>query len=272
MEQSSNERKMQRARRRRKRRMVIFIYRCVWLGVLVVTIFLVVKWYQGSGKEDAVQQSVWRQEQLEKGEYPESLLTLLEHNPETEEFVLNYLEWKDKDMEIDLSGEVTKGSIPLFLQWDKRWGYETYGNDFLAVTGCGPTCLSMVYCGLCGDTKWSPLEVARMAEKSGYYVEGAGSSWELMSEGAEKLGLTVKDITFEEEHILSALEKGIPIICAMRPGDFTTSGHFIVLSGVDEEGKVIVRDPNSIVNSERSWDVEKLMPQIKNLWGYVYEE
>ena len=36
------------------------------------------------------------------------------------------------------------GSVPLFLQWDERWGYRSYGGDFLAVTGCGPTALSMV--------------------------------------------------------------------------------------------------------------------------------
>lgn len=89
-----------------------------------------------------------------------------------------------------------------------------------------------------------------------------------MSYGAEDLGLTQTDVIFDAEHILETLRNGSPIICAMRPGDFTTSGHFIVLSGVDEDGKVIVRDPNSRVRSEKHWSVEDLIPQIKNLWGY----
>ena len=204
-------------------------------------------------------------------EYPESLLELLELNPEAEQFVLGYFQNKDKHPEIDLSGEVTKGIIPLFLQWDERWGYETYGSDMIAITGCGPTCLSMVLCGLSGDTQWDPLTMARYAEREGYSVKGAGTAWDLMSMGAEDLGLTTQDIIFDGDHILAWLAGGNPIICAMRPGDFTTTGHFIVLSGVDEYGKVKVCDPNSRNNSEKTWDVEELIPQIKNLWAYRYE-
>lgn len=200
--------------------------------------------------------------------YPQSLQELFEKNPEAEQFVLDYPKNKDKHPEINLSGEVTQGTIPLFIQWDERWGYENYGGDFIAVTGCGPTCLSMVYCGLRGETGKNPFEVAQWAEREGYYVNGAGSSWDLMSQGALDLGLTQVNVIFDAEHILGALRNGTPIICAMRPGDFTTTGHFIVLSGVDEDDKVIVRDPNSRVRSEKKWKVEDLMPQIKNLWGY----
>jgi len=208
---------------------------------------------------------------LSEENYPESLIELMENNPEAKEFVLGYFENKDKQWEIDLTDEVDQGDIPLFLQWDMRWGYETYGSDFLAVTGCGPTCLSMVVCGLGGDTKWNPLAVAQMAEKEGYYVPGAGSSWELMTEGAAKLGLDGEEVIFDEAHILEELECGNPIICIMRAGDFTSSGHFIVLTGVDENGEITVCDPNSMINSEKSWDLKKLMPQIKNLWSYEYK-
>lgn len=204
-------------------------------------------------------------------EYPQSLLELLELNPETEEFVRGYFENRDRHPEIDLSGEVEQGIVPLFLQWDERWGYETYGSDFLAVTGCGPTCLSMVRCGLSGDTDWDPLRLAQFAEEGGYYVKGAGTAWDLMTYGAAELGLTVEEVMFDGDHILAQLRSGSPIICAMRPGDFTTAGHFIVLTGVDEYGSITVCDPNSRNNSEKTWDVEKLIPQIKNLWGYRYE-
>ena len=53
----------------------------------------------------------------------------------------------------------------------------------------------------------------------------------------------------------------------MRPGDFTTSGHFIVLTGV-ENGKIRVNDPNSKVNSEKLWDYDRLESQINNLWAF----
>lgn len=205
---------------------------------------------------------------LEQEGYPESLIELMEKHPETKEFVLGYMENKNKDADIDVSKEVSRGKIPLFLQWDERWGYKMYGSDFMAVTGCGPVCLSMVRCGLSGDAYWNPLEVARIAEKQGYYVDGEGSSWDLMVSGAEQIGLMAYGISFDESSILSELQAGTPIICVVGPGDFTTTGHFIVLAGVDEDGNVTVRDPNSRINSEKTWKIEELMSQIQNLWGY----
>lgn len=205
---------------------------------------------------------------LEEEGYPESLIELMDKHPETREFVLGYMENKDKDADVNVSKEVSEGKIPLFLQWDERWGYKTYGSDFMAVTGCGPVCLSMVRCGLSGDAYWNPLEVAGMAEKQGYYVDGEGSSWDLMVSGAEQIGLIAYGIAFDENSILSELEAGTPIICVVGPGDFTTTGHFIVLAGADADGNVTVRDPNSRRNSEKTWRIEELMSQIQNLWGY----
>lgn len=273
MEQRSNTRNVQtrraqqrkiqqRKRKRLIRRIIRFVWTCICLGILAAVLVLAVKLYQHITPGDA--------EQMAEEGYPESLVELMERNPETKEFVRNYLKNKDKDFEIDLSEEVTEGTIPLFLQWDERWGYEKYGSDFMAITGCGPTCLSMVRCGLSGDTEWNPLKVAEMAEEQGYYVDGAGSSWDLMTEGAAELGLIANSVIYDAEHIMETLDSGTPIICIMRPGDFTTSGHFIVLTGVDEDGKVTVCDPNSRINSEKSWEVDDLIPQIKNLWSYQY--
>lgn len=200
--------------------------------------------------------------------YPESLIELFDKHPETIEFVKDYPKYKDNKKSINIKKEVTKGEIPLFLQWDKRWGYRQYGNDFIAVTGCGPTCLAMVNCGLSGSTKWNPYKVAKMADNNGFYVEGSGSSWSLMTDGARKIGLSYHEVRFEKDCILSELYSGNPIICSMGPGDFTTTGHFIVLTGADKDGNVIVRDPNSLENSNKTWSIDTIMSQVRNLWGY----
>lgn len=277
MEQTERIRRIRsRKRKRMIRRMVIFIYRCICVGIVTTIVIFVVKLLpgivsivRGDKSFEELFISAVTEESLRE-EYPQSLLDLLERNPETKDFVLEYPVNKDKDFEIDLSDELMDGTIPLFLQWDVRWGYETYGSNFFAVTGCGPTCLSMVRCGLSGDDEWNPLEVAKMSEESGFYVDGAGTSWDLMTTGATKLGLTVNSVIYDEAHIVAELEKGTPIICIMGPGNFTTSGHFIVLTGVDEEGKITVCDPNSRLNSEKHWDVGEIIRQIRNLWGYTY--
>lgn len=201
-------------------------------------------------------------------DYPETLINLLERNPETADFVKGYPNEHDKSHKISLHREVKKGKIPLFLQWDKRWGYEQYGSDMIAITGCGPTCLSMVVCGITGDTKWSPLKVAQFAEENGYYEAGSGSKWILMSEGASALGIRSKELPLDEHRVKLELEQGNPIICIMGPGDFTTSGHYIVLTGLGKDDRIKVNDPNSKIRSEKEWIFEDIQSQMKNLWVF----
>jgi hypothetical protein len=196
------------------------------------------------------------------GKYPKELIKLLETSPEARNLVLDY-PVREK-MEIDLSG-YDRETVPLFLQWDPMWGYEKYGGKMMAISGCGPTCLAMAGYYLTGDEDMNPLAVAEFAEKNGYYARGYGSSWTLISEGGVKLGLDVTEIPLVKKRIMDNLEAGNPIICAMGKGDFTTSGHYIVLAGL-QDGLIRVNDPNSYANSERLWSYEEIEGQIRNLW------
>ena len=197
------------------------------------------------------------------GEYPESLIGLYQRNPETEEFVLGYP--FREELAPDLSAYAGSENVPLFLQWDPMWGYEKYGGDCIAITGCGPTCLAMVGYYLTGDENMSPDKIAAFAWKNGYYAPGYGSSWTLISEGAKELGLAVKELPLVKKKMVAALEAGHPVILAVGEGDFTTTGHYIVLSGM-EEGLFRVNDPNSRLNSEKRWSYEQLESQIRNIW------
>ena len=197
-------------------------------------------------------------------DYPQSLIELLERNPETETFVLGY-PFREEGT-VDLTDYETGGTVPLFLQWDPNWGYEKYGRDFLAVTGCGPTCLAMAGYYLTGDENMTPDKIAGFAQRNGYYEAGYGSSWTLISEGTEKLGLKATELPLVKKKMVNALEAGNPVILAMGPGDFTTAGHYIVLTGV-EDGKFRVNDPNSRENSQRLWSYEEIEGQIRNIWA-----
>ncbi len=272
----STPRNTQRKRRNRKRRKRSLLRRVVLVGIAVACLVAVTRTLQksvkrASWKQDDTQTEVSMVDTVHSHEhdYPESLQQLLKRNPETAQFVYDYPWEKDEKHEIDLSGEVTKGEVPLFLQWDERWGYETYGSDMIAITGCGPTCLSMVICGVTGSTEWSPLDVAQYAGENGYYAEGAGTTWTMMSRGAAAMGLQATELSLSDNEIRSQLEAGNPIICTMGPGDFTNSGHFIVLSREDEDGTIQVRDPNSKKNSEKGWNLQDLMDQMQNLWAYT---
>ena len=206
-----------------------------------------------------------KEHQISFKRYPESIIALLDRNPETETFVLEYPIKKDDDIQVDLSSYKGSEDVPLFLQWDQQWGYIEYGSDVAGLTACGPVCLSMAAWYLTEDDAFSPDKMIQFALDNGYYSPGNGSSWTLISEGGVKLGFDVTEIPLVESRIIKNLEVDNPIICAMGPGDFTTSGHYIVLVGY-EDGMIRINDPNSIANSQKLWSYEQIEGQIRNLW------
>ena len=203
--------------------------------------------------------------------FPEEILDLVLKNPETIDFALNYPnEYPDRDSgkAIDIKKDYEKGSIPLFLQWDRRWGYSSYGDKMIAINGCGPTSLSMVIVGLTGDMNQNPKKIAEFSYEHGYYVDGVGTSWTLMSEGAEQFEIAVNELSLDKNAILSALGDNMPIIVSMRKGHFTTESHYIVLTGVTDGGKITVNDPNSVERSNMEWDIDIFMEEARNLWAF----
>ena len=198
-------------------------------------------------------------------EYPDELIKLMQNNPETEDFVLNYPLKKDEVVEFTLEECEDCDSVPLLMQWDARWGYTRYASELMGISGCGPTCLSMVCIYLLGDTSYDPAYIAQFSEENGFFDRGNGSKWTLVSEGGELLGLDVTEIPLDEDRIIRNLEAGNPIICVMGPGDFTTTGHFIVMTGF-EDGMIAVNDPNSKARSEKLWAYDDISDQIRNLW------
>lgn len=259
-----------RKRRRRRRHGILKSILCI---ALIIPMVMAVLWAKDmiSGQNNlavmALVNPKVREIMANKDQYPEQMIELLKSNEETVDFVFDYLEKKDTTP-ADTVGEVVQGQIPLLLQWDERWGYAFYADDMIAVNGCGPTAIAMVAAGLTGDNTVTPYKVAQFSAENGYYAGDSGTSWTLMTDGAQQFGIYGEEMGLSEGEVFSALENGHPIICSMRPGDFTTTGHFIVLTGI-EDGKIRVNDPNSRVRSERLWDYSKLEYQINNLWVYT---
>ncbi|WP_195971052.1 C39 family peptidase [Clostridium thermobutyricum] len=202
--------------------------------------------------------------------YPESLVKLASYNKAALDFVYDYPFEAEyyQNKKIDIKSYYEKGKIPLFLQWDKQWGYDKYGDNYIAVNGCGPTALSMVIVGLTGDTSINPKVVADYSESKGEYVNGEGSKWTMMTDIPEHFGVEGKEIPLIKSKIIDELKEGNPIIAAMGPGVFTKTGHFIVLTGITEDGQVIVNDPDSKVNSEKTWNLNLIMKETKDLWAF----
>ncbi len=198
--------------------------------------------------------------------YPEGVIELLSKNPETVDFVENYKIMKDRAPVTEIS-ELTEGKIPHLLQWDERWGYAPYGTSIVAVSGCGPTCLSMVFSGLTGDKSLTPARMAEYGTEHHYVNEENDTYWIFMSEAGKEWGIRATEKMLKEDDLKKALVDGNPVICSVGPGHFTQIGHFIVLAGY-EDGKIIVHDPFSIKNTEKRWEYDEFKDEIKSMWTY----
>ena len=199
-------------------------------------------------------------------QYPKQLQELALKNEEALEFVYDYPTEHVKEHTIDLTEEASMDSVPLFVQWDKRWGYEKYSGNFFAASGCGPTTLSMVVVYLTHNRDASPLAVAKYSKEAGYSVDGSGSSWTLISEGCRHYGVKAKTVALDESRMKAELDAGHPIVINVGPGDFTDTGHFMVITGYDDEG-FSINDPNSIEKSGKRWLFRNISSQIRAVWS-----
>ena len=199
-------------------------------------------------------------------QYPKQLKDLALKNEEALEFVYDYPAEHVKEHTIDLTKEASMDSVPLFVQWDKRWGYEKYSGNFFAASGCGPTTLSMVVVYLTHNREASPIAVAKYSKEAGYSVDGSGSSWTLISEGCRHYGVKAKTVALDESRMKAELDEGHPIVVNVGPGDFTDTGHFMVITGYDDEG-FSINDPNSIEKSGKRWLFRNISSQIRAVWS-----
>lgn len=199
-------------------------------------------------------------------EFPDKMLEALANNPEMTDFVAGY-PTASQEASGGLTDMEKNQEHPLFLQWDPRWGYASYGDDSnIGLAGCGPVSLSMALYYLTGDDSMTPDVLADYAMKNGYYMAGTGTAWALMTDVPGRYGVSVTQPGIEEFCLKQELDAGHVIICAMRPGDFTALGHFIVIYGYDEEG-FRINDPNCVARSRKSWPYDQIRWQIKQLWS-----
>ena len=173
-------------------------------------------------------------------------------------------EFVDKDRLQSYEG-VDLDGLTYFNQLDERWANEMYGKtDTIGVAGCGPTALAIAISNLTGD-ETDPVEVAEWSYENGYVCEGSGSYISLIPNAAEHFGLSVEKLgKSNAEELVEHLEDGKMIIAIMGAGHFTNTGHFIVLRGVTDDGKILVADPVSYNRSTMAWDVSTILKEVKN--------
>lgn len=129
---------------------------------------------------------------------------------------------------------VTIHNVPLYFQTD--YPDTMYGAGTVATSGCSITCLAMVATYMTGHS-YLPDQLAR------YFGGRAVNNMARMEHGSNVMQLPYSKNTNWHE-TLAALENGkIAIVLLNEKSAFTASQHFVVLTGITEDGKVLVNDP-----------------------------
>ena len=126
----------------------------------------------------------------------------------------------------------------------------------------------MVVVGLTGDTTVNPKVVADWSYANGHRVEGIGTAWSLFPAGARKWDIRCEELSVSASQISQKLREGKVVITSMGKGHFTNNGHFIVLRGITESGKILVNDPNSREKSNKEWSVSIIVSEAKGAWTF----
>lgn len=141
--------------------------------------------------------------------------------------------------------KVTIDTVPKYFQTD--YPDVRYGTGTIATSGCNMTALAMV-ASYMTDHEYTPDEIADdMAHFIGTHVERLEYGSDLLQLPWERAG------NFYDA--LNALKEGKVVIACMGANSLFTSGqHFIVLTGLNEEGKILVNDPNA--KNYVSWNLK----------------
>lgn len=186
-----------------------------------------------------------------------------------------YYDWEEM--------EVLPGEMPVvyFNQADPAWAgryYDTrvFKKQTIRSGGCGPTSLAIVYSSLT-QTVMTPADMADFAMEHGYCAAPQGSYRSLFTSGAGQLGLTCYYSGDDLETALSYLSEDCLVVSLMGPGIFCDGGHFVVIRGVTEEGKILLADCWNAENNEVEWEINTIARNLKTdgggcLWVLGMEE
>lgn len=151
-----------------------------------------------------------------------------------EEILTEEALWEEDIPEAEDSDLTYYESVPLYLQTDYPDIY--YGEGTVATSGCSITSLAMVATYLTGY-EYLPDELAR------YFAYSGESNMDRLEYASGVLQLPYEK-NWDWHVTLQALQEGkIAIVLLSSDSHFTQSQHFVVLTGLTEDGRILVNDP-----------------------------
>jgi peptidoglycan hydrolase-like protein with peptidoglycan-binding domain len=165
-----------------------------------------------------------------------------------------------------------------YLQTDSRWKNANYSakgeRKTIGSSGCGPTAAAMAIATL-KDKSVTPVTTAEWSMAHGYKAFNQGTYYTYFVPQMAAYGITCKKLNASNLYgkssstahteALNALKRDDWVIACMGKGNWTSSGHFILLYGY-ENGYVYINDPASTKASriKNTWAL--FAKQVKYMW------
>lgn len=132
------------------------------------------------------------------------------------------------------------------------------GSNSICSSGCGVTSFAMLISNLSSDTSFDPPKANIEAASNGGCGVGAGSNNSLFTQIAKQHdGFSYDSISMDldgADKVIQVIKDGGLVAANVQQNSpFTGGGHWILMRGLTEDGKVKVADPNS---KDRSLDGE----------------
>ena len=102
------------------------------------------------------------------------------------------------------------------------------------------------------------MEVASAAQRDGYADQADATA--LLTDGAAGLGLTARPVEASEPAVRRQINSGFPVVCAVQSSAFGNGTAYIVLTDIDEHGRLVVNDPASVDRTDKHWGFDEILP------------
>lgn len=165
-----------------------------------------------------------------------------------------------------------------YMQTDSRWAsnkYATKGeSSTIKSAGCGITCAAMVIATLKNQSV-TPATTAKWSMDHGYKAYHQGTYYSYFKPQMAEYGIECNQMNGStvyhgsnsaksmNEKAAQTVRNGNWVIACMGKGDWTSSGHFVLWYGIDDEGYALIRDPYSTKATRRRAPVAKFQYQAK---------
>lgn len=165
-----------------------------------------------------------------------------------------------------------------YLQTDPRWGSLDYSapgeKTTIAASGCGPTAMAMVL-ATWADKSVTPKTECAWALAHGYKALRSGTYYGYFVPAGARYGLTVTRLNTANIYgnatspyhakAKAALDRGCLVIACMGKGNWTSSGHYVLVWKIDGD-TIYINDPASTLARRTRGSYALFKQQVKYYW------